>query len=230
MATVLMRGTEHQDDMQTRQDYDDFLVWEKFKLFRGAGEDDVLKACVQAAYGDFQRTLHGMGKLAEGEKQRLKETATDALVSFLRQVRSASDPNFFDWQHKSVCQSLKEKFLQFEHINFSIGHAQKWVNMTLKYIFVLGEERIDGFKNIYCFCHAPIDAFFLKNIDDDHKNLVDPWSKLDCYDRYIRFQKWFRKEFDPRPPLDAEFEMWMKASREQRFKSSSSNASKTVDD
>jgi hypothetical protein len=49
-------------------------------------------------------------------------------------------------------------------IDFFVGQAQKWVNMTMKYIFTVGEQRIPGFDLVYTYCHVPLDNILLEKI------------------------------------------------------------------
>ena len=92
---------------------------------------------------------------------------------------------------------------------FHAGQAQKWVNMTLKYVFTVGEEHIPGFGPAYAFCHAPIDNIVLGELTRygfDCPRKV--WSQFD-YGEYFKCQEWMREKFKPTPLLSVEFLLWM---------------------
>src|SRR5262249_30329761 len=71
-------------------------------------------------------------------------------------------------------------------------HGQKWINMTFKYIFVMGERRIAGFFHLYDFCHVPIDEYLLAALPKDFVPLGCRWSRLDNYELYLDRQQWIR--------------------------------------
>lgn len=94
---------------------------------------------------------------------------------------------------KSNTEILKEKF--------TVGQAQKWVNMTLKYLWLLDAlpDNIDEND-----LHIPIDSYIIE-IAYDNKNKFenalgileekpkDSWSKLPKYETYFEIQEAIRK-------------------------------------
>lgn len=93
---------------------------------------------------------------------------------------------------KSNTEILKEKF--------TVGQAQKWVNMTLKYLWLLDAlPQNIGEKDL----HVPIDSYIIE-IAYDNKNKFDnalgleekpkeSWSKLSEYKNYFGIQKEIRE-------------------------------------
>ncbi len=79
--------------------------------------------------------------------------------------------------------------------------------MTFKYLHLLEYEDI---KNIYEFCHIPIDSYML-NITNYQMSY--PWSKLNNYNEYLKYQEWFRNKYKDEIPLDAEFYLWLEEAR-----------------
>ncbi len=207
----------------TRNDYEDFLIWERFKFLteETAGENGnetaALKAAIWTAYRDLQRTLHGFGKFPEDQKSKIKDDSETAILRFLEKLRGTKNQEEFDRHHTEVCSKLRKIFYEQKYCKFTFGHSQKWVNMTLKYIFVMGKGRTGGqYERIYEYCHVPIDAYFLKEIDkaEREKFGLVPWSKIPDYQNYLDFQKWFRGK-ESAPPLDREFGMWLRAARRE---------------
>lgn len=93
---------------------------------------------------------------------------------------------------KSNTEILKEKF--------TVGQAQKWVNMTLKYLWLLDAlpDNIDEND-----LHIPIDSYIIE-IAYDNKNKFDnalgleekpkeSWSKLSDYEKYFEIQEAIRE-------------------------------------
>ena len=113
----------------------------------------------------------------------------------------------FDKLHQEVCENLIEKF---EDQYFTIGQAQKWINMTFKYLHLLEYKDI---TNIYEFCHIPIDSYML-NITN--YQMSKPWSKLNDYDEYLQYQEWFRDKYKNDIPLDVEFYLWLEEAKKIR--------------
>ncbi len=82
--------------------------------------------------------------------------------------------------------------------------------MSLKYVSVLGEQRVSGFGEAYQFCDAPLDKILLDLLENKYGFLKLPcsWSQLDHYDLYLDRQNWIRDKF-ALVPLDTEFRLWL---------------------
>lgn len=186
-----------------------FLVY----LYFGSGKDN-LSLCIDRAYLDMSRTLWGI--VSHPEKLRLHGEATKALKQAMREVAertpSVNAQAEFDGWHEQTCRKLQEIYVKRGYERFSIGQGQKWVNMTLKYVFTLGEGRLPGFGHLFALCHAPLDNVFLAAITPEGlpKGLrgVTAWSRMDNYADYLVLQKWIRERFAGRTPLDIEFELF----------------------
>ena len=200
----------HFDTIITRTDYENYLIYLYF------GEDsDLIGACMQRAYRDFNRTLHGFGRLKN--KKEIYKKAESILRDCLENLKSSisdecSDKAFDNW-HQETCNSLISVFAKNGHYLY-VGQAQKWINMTLKYIFTVGEKRITGFTSVYPHCHIPLDNILLEKLATyDFPRLSSAWSRLDSYAEYLEKQKWVRQRFSL-IPMDLEFQLWMNQSIE----------------
>ena len=189
----------------TRADYEDYLT----RLYFGS-EDDPLSACMNRAYLDFSRTLHGLSKLKAAEELHSKavDHLKEAVVELKARLVKQTDSTEFDNWHKATCQKLVSVYSEYSY-HFFVGQAQKWVNMTLKYVYTLGEKRMSGFGQAYPYCHIPLDNIILDQLAryDFHK-LACAWSRLDDYDEYLKRQVWIRRKF-VLVPLDVEFLLWL---------------------
>jgi len=190
------------ESILTRADYEDYFV----RLYFGP-QPDFLLASIARAYLDFSRTLHGIGDL------RLKDELHDEASNRLREAivelkaKSVNSAEFDAW-HRIACGKLVAIYNEYDY-RLYVGQAQKWINMTLKYVFALGERRIHGFGEIYQHCHAPLDNILLGQLERyDFPALSCAWSRLNNYEEYFERQIWIRRSFRL-VPLDVEFMLWL---------------------
>ncbi len=192
--------------------------WLKYAMaLAGFGYDENVELdCINKAYRDFNRTLR-FGKLSKEKRQQLRDTASNVLLSSLQELKKMTNVNqikFDDW-HKKTCSDIKQIY---KSITFSDGQAQKWVNMALKYIYMMnnineGSLLQKNYRTLYQYCHIPLDriildAFWIK-YDIDYTDGVC-WSGLN-YKQYMQYQKKGREiaEKSNLAPLDVEFDLFM---------------------
>ena len=188
----------------TREEYFDFLV----RCYFGEGVD-LLKIAIDRAYLDLNRTLHGFATHKNADLLR-RESHELMLVLVKRlQGRKVTQTIFDNWHLKS-CKELRQHFWNGGFKKFTYGQAQKWINMTLKYVFAIGEKRLPGFESCYPFAHIPIDNVFIEALQVYKKvSLPCAWSRIDDYDVYLKLQEEFRCAFPNSIPLAVEFRLWM---------------------
>jgi hypothetical protein len=180
------------------------------RLYFGSGS--ALARCVDRAYLDFSRTLHGIGKV-EGAKA-LRADAGNHVVSWLERLASSvteANTTAFDALHRQASEQLRELYADGGYSAFSVGQAQKWLNMALKYVFVFGEGRAPGFAGFYNFGHVPLDSIMLnrfKPFGAPTLSCGEAWSRLDSYEEYLAYQGWIRRQFRGYAPLAVEFHLW----------------------
>ena len=176
---------------------EDFLVAIHF------GKKDLLSRCVGLAYRDLQRTVRGISKFDKaGIPVRVRGLVTDA-----RRARTQAE---FDEWHQLACDQIIGAFGDIGYHRFTVGHAQKWLNMTLKYIFVLG-DRVRGYDHVFAFCHVPFDSFIIAMaapLGLPPLPGTGAWSTLNDYGVYLERQRWFRARFSE-APLVVEFRLWL---------------------
>lgn len=190
--------------MLTRSDYEEFLI----RLYFGSGSD-YLQPCISRAYRDFNRTLQGIRDL-DGRSALYTEAESllQSEVTSLRDAAERIDQDAFDEWHRQTCSALASTY-ERRGFRLHLGQAQKWVNMTLKYVFAMGESRLPGYSALYPFCHVPLDNIVLRALKPyGYKGLPCAWSRLDDYRCYVDCQQWIRGRFE-QPPLDVEFRLWM---------------------
>ncbi len=196
-------------------DQEEFLI----ELFFGI-EGDYLDRCVARAYRDFNRTLRGVAKLESKNSRALYYGGGEIISRQLGKLKSfkVTQETFDQWHH-IACQDLRNAYAKGKYKKFSFGQAQKWLNMTYKYIQVMGETRIPGYSIFYPFAHVPIDRIVLKQFKrkfsefSPPKLSVESWSRLDDYEEYMEYQRWIRNTFSGSAPLAVEFIEWPEAMR-----------------
>ena len=169
---------------------------------------DPFKAAVKRAYLDFNRTLHKFG--ANGQRQETCAKAEQQLITQLQSMLTeemASQEQYDQW-HRDCCDQLIEAFRAVGKHKMYYGQAQKWINMALKYLFVLDRELTS--RN-YQYFHIPIDNIVLDKLAAMSKPPVlnTAWSRIDSFEEYLRFQVWYRTTFAG-VPMDNEFTLRMK--------------------
>lgn len=181
---------------------------EKIKWWQGnLFEDDLIELAMTKAYRDLMRTIRSFA--TNINNNRIKTNARICIKEYINEITTSNidTQQQFDKLHKEVCYKLIERF---EDQFFTIGQAQKWINMTFKYLHLLEYKDIE---NIYEFCHIPIDSYML-NITN--YQMSKPWSKLNDYEEYLQYQEWFRNKYNDEIPLDAEFHLWLEQARKNR--------------
>ena len=88
------------------------------------------------------------------------------------------------------------------------GQAQKWLNMTIKYLYCL---QYNKFKKAFHYLHVPIDNRIIKSAYKDFKiaKPVESWSKWNK-EEYTNYQEKLIKAIgDKKDPLRWEFTAWL---------------------
>jgi hypothetical protein len=93
-------------------------------------------------------------------------------------MRAPTQKDFDEW-HRGACERLAAIYGERGYKSFFVGHAQKWLNMTFKYIYVMGEQRLPGFGHLYDLCHMPLDNILMDSLRRyDFPGLPCAWSRL----------------------------------------------------
>ena len=173
-----------------------------YKAILDGKTDDPIEKAIFVAYRDLCRTIRGFSK--HKDHDRIYYTCVEVLQDEIKTLLNHSKPSqeYFDKWHKFACDRLK----CFSEDILTYGQAQKWINMTLKYISIF-EHKIT--EATYEYYHVPIDKYILKATN---YKFDTAWSKINSYEKYMRFQKWFREKYNG-IPLDEEFKLWLSEKR-----------------
>lgn len=174
---------------------------------------DPFEAASFHAYRDFNRTLRFGDKGAETRKE-LRKQATAILrerIADIAEETHMTQEGFDEW-HRETCSLVRQPYVA-AGIAFTWGQAQKWLNMTIKYLYIVGSCSFDG---VFRFCHIPIDNYVFQIA---RKELGIPvpserWSRWNDYDgQYMTYQKELRSRIKGYDPLRWEFKFWMLEAR-----------------
>ncbi len=201
---IMVKKADSSYEVPSREDYFDFLI----RCYFGEGKDS-LQLCVRRAYLDLNRTLHGFAGHSSADQLREEAHQRVAQIVAALKQETASQKSFDSW-HRKACVSIRSHYRKGGFDAFSHGQAQKWLNMTLKYVFAMGEARLAGYLPHYAFAHIPIDNVFVSAAKAiGGPDLPMPWSRLDDYAVYLSLQEGYRQMFAPSAPLAAEFKLWL---------------------
>ncbi|MGA9212683.1 hypothetical protein [Kaistella sp.] len=182
------------------KDIDNFYI----TLYFSKDHSDYRKKAIWRAYRDFNRTLRNFTE----NKNDIKIDWESKLLKYIDEVCNTNfDQSKFDDWHERKTKELCEN----EHFKLKIGQSQKWINMTLKYCYLLGNEKIPGITKNVDYFHIPIDNIIQKRIFNDFKikKLDESWSTIDKYKKYKNYQLEFRKHLNDRETaFEKEFKMF----------------------
>lgn len=178
------------------------------KLVFPGGNDDKDK-CIRKAYLDFCRTLTALSNWPN--KLALYDASKYRIENFIEAImtRKFDGQDVFDNTHKDCCMELINIFQHANYKVFHVGHAQKWLNMTLKYLFVLMDDPGSTFLHNMQYFHATIDNTIIDRLTDIYNiEIQKPWTKINDYEVYLSSQKDIRKHCQQRSPFELEFDLW----------------------
>lgn len=191
------------------------------------------------AYTDVARSpLKGIGSVSGGS-QKAKETCIQSIIVpfCVQTLFRAENADEFDNGHQELCVKIHDFYAERGYEAFTIGKAQKWINMALKYACIYDVEDVDQLSLILPYCHVPIDRYIANSIVNklkvelpEYEGFKMPkisgnrefsaearnysWSRIDNYLAYIACQQAIRNALKAKAseqtPLEWEFDCWLK--------------------
>lgn len=169
----------------------------------------VINSVANRAYQDLQRTLRRFG--SHPHKETLKKQTRDSIAKFVTDLDSCDSQEDFDEHHYQWCERTCKAFEKFSHEGFVFhyGQAQKWLNMTLKYLAVLDHPLV---QRVYTYLHIPVDINIFREaarFGVDRPQAA--WSTLDR-EEYGSYQKKLRDMVTTTEyscPMDWESDVWV---------------------
>ncbi len=191
----------------------DFLLFGYFGFTSEANDEIILDAVIRRAYRDA--ASHVLSLKDDKQKKALKQQATQKIKEVIYQALECTTQEDFDKWHQSLCEELCNIYSLACYKNdtrlFTYGIAQKWVNMTIKYLFLTHLLFVDIFndsreiKHNFAVCrstqfyHVPLDSIVLDDLKEEFEISsqtfdIAKWSQIDNYDQYLMLQKEIRKQ------------------------------------
>ena len=171
----------------------------RFYALMTMGGDISIDACINTAYRDFCRTMHGI--MNNDRNAAMRSEASDIITRLIGKVlKNTLTQAEFDKLHGSACKAIQKVYV-LKQASFYIGQAQKWINMSFKYVYLLqladlldvSKTSIDILKHNHMYFHLPIDNIVLQHQTVKRmysKHLGDTaWSRIEDYSKYLAFQK-----------------------------------------
>lgn len=185
-----------------------FFIASIFGLDKDGAADASLATehAIRCAYRDMCRTIR-YGDMSTDDIDNLYASGSRVIHDDLDMMMLTNSQNEFNQAHKQTCESLINEFASRGVILY-YGQAQKWVNMTFKYLHIL---KLDEYNLVpsFPYLHIPLDSIVLekatKQLKLDIKDLT--WSRYD-YQTYIAIQNEIREALNGQNPLIWEFESW----------------------
>ncbi len=230
-----------------------FLLFGYFGITLKNSKDDIISAAINRAYRDAAShvlSLTDEYKKNTNEGQTLYVDASHDIEEFIEDVltngtQNKLNKNNYDDKHEKLCKKLIK--LYHERTNsgyeFSYGVAQKWVNMTMKYLSVIltifsecnntpvfVNTYKNSFRAIEHFLHVPIDGYILEYVSKEKYikefSNVKPieiaknnsaWSKYNK-SNYEDLQEKINEipKSTKKSPLDWENEAWIKVAQNKK--------------
>lgn len=149
------------------------------------------EAASRRAYRDMNRTIR-FGNLEVAIRENIRNIIDDLLETKIISIMQKKQTQMeYDNWHQELSTKIIDEYDK-QGVHFTYGQAQKWINMTLKYLYVLCPDKVeDNFNNL----HIPIDnyVFSVAQKEFDIKYPKKPWSRWESYDDYMEYQKAIKK-------------------------------------
>lgn len=213
-------------------------------LKRASNLDELIDFCIDGyrAWGDA--VLMGAGaylKIGDypSEIASAKEYVKKEVRTYLTGTPFTTESAYDKW-HEEICTTLADTAKHFKNYSayrkvskdgfknksgFTIGNAQKFLNMLMKdlYACLKGNLRLSkllpNYEEYFKFCHMPLDSYILRFVDDIRcrEGIRVPtrtytWGNIVSYVNYMNEQKDIRnyvKKYNPSVTvLQTEFVIW----------------------
>ena len=176
----------------------------------------------------YCRTINYISGANQKEKNDYKNQTYDLIVDLLDGYPRINDRDYssFDDWHKEAIKRIIDKSKEypklFEENHIIVGQAQKWLNMSIKYMRMMGILNNDiDLESI----HIPIDNYIVDAANKAGRisklfeveglgikpALDKKWSLIKDYEVYSDYQEKIREALKVRDyaPIDWEEEAWM---------------------
>jgi hypothetical protein len=187
----------------------DKKVLDFLKMLYFGVTDNPFEAASRSAYTDMCRTIRFCGK----DSVALRKYVDNLLEERIPDLSTIQNSDEYNGWHFEICHKIVDAYTS-AGVQLYVGQAQKWVNMTLKYLYVLVPDVIEPF---YQYLHIPLDNYIIDIAKKQYgiKPLPCAWSRIENYHQYLDYEEKLMEVIDGNP-LDWEFEKWLESARSQK--------------
>ena len=134
-------------------------------------------------------------------------------IGLIKELLKCNDKESYDNKFNEVCEAITEHYNDI----LSYGKAQKWVNMTVKYLYVFKMVKYLKDEDLTLFnhndflnnLHIPLDSYIYDALSDINiKKSQSPWSNLNSAE-YKGCVEDYRDKILDEPPFKWEFGHWL---------------------
>ena len=211
----------------------DFLLYSYFGITSCCEKEEMINACIKRAYLDACRTIHFPSRNAFTKSDsKGYYFLTEASAVIHSQLEDALLQDDFHVWHEKTCNRLiaigetaSMKTFYGSAIYLTYGHAQKWVNMTMKYLYLLETLLEKGY--IQCDwkkLHVPIDSYIVEAFDNKTEDKTEQilgtatWSNIDDAAKYKNYQQKIADISAKEVPINWEGPAWIEVAKERSKK------------
>ena len=229
------------DSILLRKQATDFFLYAYFGIIVNDDYRTIIKKCVKRAYLDMNRTLKVKSDVPGFSfQEEFAERMTEIIVSkdSITDIQSECYKLFIDYtEGNDQPQKGLYAFLGTKEIKdkskrrgncFYFGQAQKWINMSLKYLWLLGIINDDETKGL----DVPIDSIIMLAASEelgvvyptDSKKQIwkayspsstMPWSKLNSSE-YKTIQNTIKVKIKEKNPIEWESDKWIEYAEKKK--------------
>lgn len=225
--------------MELGNDATNFLLYSYFGMdpekLKEKKDEEVINNCAKKAYLDLCRTLRFNDK-----DETKHQTFRDDICKLIEEkiyglLQNMSNKKFdFDKEYYDILDYIQregEKKKDVLKKTFTYGQAQKWLNMTMKYMWLLGLWE-NKFNNVLSALHVPVDSYIIEaackeNIFSKTKKPTSEYKSWSTWDRtqYEEFQDALHdaslsSNAEKITPIEWECSAWIRIAEERREKKS----------
>lgn len=229
-----------------------FLLFSYFGITLEDKENAIIKAAIDRADRDAFSRVFSLSN--ENNKYFLRKEVSKEIKNKIEELLDNNSCDYLKW-HTEICSDIVKSYsdaAEKEDKKFTYGIAQKWINMTMKYLCVIKSvfaqynqsvlnELTDDLMNQM---HVPIDGYILECIKEDNafQTNIKSWSKWTVdkndewnkySDEYHELQKNIRDKYKDKDEsntlLDWEGSEWIKFAKKKREKEREKHVNKMGD-
>ena len=154
--------------------------------------DDIIDIAVQKGYApSIQNTAIKQYKYDSKKLAVPRKDCEELLKKEIKKIydeTNITEEKFEEWE-SNLASEIREKYKQNGIEHYTYGNAQKWINMTIKFVF--SSENVDYTKQLFNVCYLPIDRIIQDKAYKELgvKKLPVAWSKCDDWNEIQSYQK-----------------------------------------